>query len=82
MELLKIKEQCLIDIYDNWKGKSRLEISEIGSLITLCNNFQSIQYYVDHQLLSYPYDQIDGEDLRDLEYHINYYFNIFFDCKE
>lgn len=68
-----IKEQALISIYENWKGKSRLELSKNPHLVLLSDEFPSLAYYIEHQLLSWPYDAVDVEDLRGLEYHIELY---------
>ena len=77
MNIKDLKEQVLIDIYENWQGKNRLTLSKTPSLMQLCQLNKSIEYYVQHQLLSYPYDKVDNEDLRDLQWHIEYYYNIY-----
>ena len=77
MNIKDLKDLVLIDIYDNWQLKTRKELSEVPTLIQLANNIYSLKYYIEHQLLSYPYDLVDGEDISSLEYHIEYYFNMF-----
>ena len=69
-------DSVLIDIYENWVGKDRLTLSKTPSLARLCRLNKNINYYVEHNLLSYPYDQLDSEDLHGLEWHIEYYYNI------
>lgn len=32
---------------------------------------------IEHYLLSYPYDLVDCEDLRGLEWHIEHYYNMY-----
>ena len=70
-------DTVLIDIYENWFGKDRLTLSQTPSLMQLCRLNKSIEYYVEHELLSYPYDLVDYEDLRGLEWHIWYYYNMY-----
>lgn len=70
-------DEVIKDIYDNWEGKNRLTLSKTSSLIELCSLNASVDYYVKHQLLSYPYDQVDCEDLHGLEWHIKHYYDMF-----
>ena len=70
-------DKVLIDIYENGMGKDRLTLSQTPSLGQLCRLNKSIEYYVEHELLSYPYDLVDYEDLRGLEWHIEYYYNMY-----
>mgnify|MGYP000190267307 FL=1 len=70
-------DTVLIDMYENWFGKDRLTLSRTPSLVQLCRLNKSIKYYVEHNLLSYPYDLVDCEDLRGLEWHIEHYYNMY-----
>lgn len=76
-DLIKLKESVLIDIYEDWENKTRLELSQVDSLSNLSDLIPSLKYYIDYQVLSWKYDKVDTEDIRDLEYHILYYFNMF-----
>lgn len=73
MNIAELKQQALIEIYEDWQSKDRLTLSKCEPLPILCSMFKSLDYYVQHNLLSYPYDKVDNADLRDLEYHINLY---------
>ena len=77
MNIKDLKDLVLIDIYENWLGKDRLTLSKTPSLVQLCQLNKSINYYVQHKLLSYPYDLVDSEDLRSLEWHIEHYYDMY-----
>lgn len=77
MNIKDLKDLVLIDIYENWSGKDRLTLSKTPSLVQLCQLNKSIDYYVQHKLLSYPYDLVDYEDIRSLEWHIEYYYDMY-----
>lgn len=70
MNIEELKEQALIEIHAGWKGKDKLTLSKCESLVRLCNIFKSLDYYVQHNFCNYPYDLVDIEDLRELEFHI------------